>query len=378
MKAIRAGVALLLVAAISLGIWLYVRPKTYDAGETAEIIYTDNDGTYQVLLAIGSDRFQPVYWDDESAQRDYDYRIPTRLYVNHIESGVNAKEVFRNKIESASVEIIQPDDSPCPMVCSEPAPHDAIPEAAMISLLDFRAETGPVDVVWTIRMKNADTLILRQHINIYPIETYNYYAEETPMDTIEDLQALITEIEQTVEQEAIVNIYLPAVTYDGGLVMENRPVILYGNTEGEARTTFTDTIQVTAPAGLIYEFHDIDFVGERDSIGISSSAPRLHLIGCTVSGWRTGLLGYGTSWINTQETTFENNEVGLHFNSTDRTPSTYHYTGTRFIGNGTGVLLESVPSDQALVFDDCLFSRNGTDIDNRCNQAVDITSATFE
>ena len=377
MKALRGCIALLMIAALALGLWLYVRPRTYDAEETAELLYTDSDGTYQVLLGPGSDRFQPIYWMDEPVQRDYDYRIPVRLYVNHTESGVNAKEVFRNKIESAAVEIIQPDDSPHPMICSQPAPHDALPEATMISLLDFWAETGPVDVVWTLHMKNGDTLVLRQHINIYPIETYNYYADETPMDTIEELQALITEIEQTVDQEAIVNIYLPAVTYDGGLVMKNRSVNLYGSIGENGRTTFTGTVQVTSSNSSIYEFYDIDFVGERDSIGISSSS-RLHLTGCTVTGWRTGLLGYGTAWINTQETTFVDNEVGLHFNSANRTPSTYHYTGTRFINNGTGVLLESVPSDQALLFDDCLFSKNGTDIDNRCNQPVDISQATFE
>ena len=76
------------------------------------------------------------------SKRDFDFRTPTRLYVTHGESGANAKEVFLKKIDSAQVEIIQPEDSFCPMTCTPPAPHDAIPDAAMISLLDFRAETG--------------------------------------------------------------------------------------------------------------------------------------------------------------------------------------------------------------------------------------------
>lgn len=127
------------------------------------------------------------------------------------------------------------------------------------------------------------------------------------MDTIEDLQALVTEIEQTVDFNATVNIYLPAVTYEGGMVLSGHAVNLYGSTEGEARTAFTGTTQVTHSQWGISYFYDIDF-----------------------------------------------------------------------IGNGTGVLLERVPSDQTLVFNDCLFSRNGTDIDNRCGQAVDITEAVFE
>lgn len=76
--------------------------------------------------------------------------------------------------------------------------------------------------------------------------------------------------------------------------------------------------------------------------------------------------------------TAENNEAAFHFNSAAGVPSTYHYTGTRFVGNGTGVLLERVPSEQTLIFDGCRFSRNGTDIDNRCNQPLDITEAAFE
>ena len=375
-KAIRAAVTLAVIAAVALGIWLYTRPKTYDAGETAELLYTDSDGTYQLLLNVSGDRFTPLYWIDLPSERDFDFRIPTRLYVTHGESGANAREVFLKKIDSAEVEIVQPGDSPCPMVCTQPAPHDAVPEAAMVSLLDYRAETGPVELVWTLNMKNGDTLVLRQKINIYPIRTYSYSAEDTPMDTIGDLQALITEIEQTVEQTAVINIYLPAVTYAGGLVLSDRAVNLYGSTDGTARTTFTGTTQVTAGQSPIYYFYDIDFIGDGSGVGLSASA-RLHLTGCYVSGWRTGLLCYD-QWVNTMNTTFENNEVGFHFNSSGGVPSNYNYTGTRFVGNGTGVLLERVPTDQALIFNDCLFSRNGTDIDNRCGQPVDITKAVFE
>ena len=212
--------------------------------------------------------------------------------------------------------------------------------------------------------------------NIYPIETYNYYAEETPMDTIEDLQALVSEIDRTVDFGATVNIYLPAVTYEGGLALSGPAVNLYGSTEGEARTTFTGTTQVTSNQGPICYFYDIGFIGDGSGVGISASG-RVHLTGCYVSGWRTGLLVYD-QWSNTRNTTFENNEVGFHFNSGAGVPSNYNYTGTRFVGNGTGVLLEQVPTEQTRIFDDCLFSRNGTDIDNRCNQPLNITSAIFE
>ena len=54
------------------------------------------------------------------------------------------------------------------------------------------------------------------------------------------------------------------------------------------------------------------------------------------------------------------------------------YSGNLFQRNSTAVLLESVPGDQALYFEGTRFSRNGTDIDNRCGHEVSIADAIFE
>lgn len=40
--------------------------------------------------------------------------------------------------------------------------------------------------------------------------------------------------------------------------------------------------------------------------------------------------------------------------------------------------MESVPTDVTMKFADCLFSGNGTDIDNRCGQQLDISQAVFQ
>ncbi|MCI9268458.1 MAG: hypothetical protein HFF40_06315, partial [Lawsonibacter sp.] len=66
------------------------------------------------------------------------------------------------------------------------------------------------------------------------------------------------------------------------------------------------------------------------------------------------------------------------FNSTSDNRNDHMYSGNLFRRNGTAVLLESVPSDQPLYFEGARFSRNGTDIDNRCGQKVDISQAVFE
>ena len=54
------------------------------------------------------------------------------------------------------------------------------------------------------------------------------------------------------------------------------------------------------------------------------------------------------------------------------------FTGNTFRGNTTAVLLEKVSADLLMDFSDCLFERNGTDIDNRCDQPVSISQAVFQ
>ena len=82
--------------------------------------------------------------------------------------------------------------------------------------------------------------------------------------------------------------------------------------------------------------------------------------------------------MNVIDCQFRDNEVGFHFNSTGTSVSHSMYNDNLFRNNGTAVLLENVPTDIALDFRDSVFSGNGTDIDNRCGQALDISRAVFE
>ena len=82
--------------------------------------------------------------------------------------------------------------------------------------------------------------------------------------------------------------------------------------------------------------------------------------------------------MNAKNCTFEDNTVGFHFNSVSDNSNDHMYSDNLFQGNETAILLESVPGDQALYFDGTRFSRNGTDIDNRSGQSIDISQAIFE
>ena len=104
---------------------------------------------------------------------------------------------------------------------------------------------------------------------------------------------------------------------------------------------------------------------------------QLHLTSCTVSGWKTGVLAYGTTWVNAMDCRFEDNQVGFRFNAEGTVVTHTQYANNEFFHNGTAVLLESVPAESPLSFPGSVFEDNDTDIDNRCGREVNISQTTF-
>lgn len=375
-KLLCRAIAVALLAAVALGVWRYTQPKTYEG--VGEVIYTDADGTYQLVLKRGSGRYEPVTQAVETPEEGIDCRSTMRLYINHRDSGADASGVFLQKVDFVTAEFIQDEDGPSPWTCTQPAPNASILEAALVTLNDFTAESGDTEQVWTLHMKNGDTIVLRMPIHLEPIPAYHYYPEDAPMDTIEDLQALVDQVSRTAEEDAVVYLHLPAVTYTGNLAITERPINLYGNTEGAGRTTFTGNVQVTYAGTAMSYFDQVDFAGDGAGVGLSVS-DRVHLTNCTFAGWKTGVLAYGDgTWVTVQNCRFEDNTTGFHFNAATGVKSYNTYTDSTFVNNGTAVLLEQVPGDSTLVFDGSLFQGNGTDIDNRCGQSVDISKAVFQ
>lgn len=367
---------MLAAALAGLLLFLNLRPQSLEG--QGEVFYTDEDGTYQIFLGKMKDSTQPVPEIQQKAELDMDYRFPSCLYVRMADSGANAGQRFLQKTENITTQFIQPDDSPSPMVCSEPAPQGYAPEAAMACSVDFTARSKPAKLVWTLEMKNGDSIRLWQDIAIDPIRTCDYYPEDAPMDTIEDLQALVDKIQQEIGPDDVATIHLPPVTYQGNLVIEYHSINFYGSEENGQRTTFEGTIRMDVDSDeYISYIQDIDFRGSGDGIAISTAA-RAWVENCSFTNWKTGVLGYGNAWVNVISCQFENNQVGFHFNSTGQSASHSMYNDNLFANNGTAVILENVPTELALNFENSRFVGNGADIDNQCNQALDITRAIFE
>ncbi len=78
------------------------------------------------------------------------------------------------------------------------------------------------------------------------------------------------------------------------------------------------------------------------------------------------------------ECRFEGNEVAIHYNTNRTNFFNSVAPDNQFLRNGTGILIEGEPTEDALNLPGCRFEGNGTDIDNRSGQPLDISQATFQ
>ena len=372
LKKLLGLLVLAVLAAVGTVLWLALGPKVYEG--YGEVLY----GDYQLLLTKSVDRYVTVPEMTIPGEPDGQYRVPSRLFVNDAATGQDASEAFLAEVEEVSAAFTGQEDSPSPFVCTQPAYHEGAPECPLLSLIDFTGESGTAELVWTFSMKNGDAIFLRQTYEVTPIPVYDYHPEDHPMDTAEELQALIDSISGQVEDTAVVNLHLPPVTYAGGVTIQDRSVNLYGSTDPDGnRTTFTGTVHILASYAEISYLYDIDFAGSGGGTGLAGSAP-FRATNCTFTGWDTAVLAYGTSWANVIGCTFRNNGIGFHFDSDGEYANHSMYNDNLFEGNGIAVQLDNVPTDVALNFMGSVFRDNGQDIVNPCQQPLDTSQAIFE
>ena len=372
----RALLAMVVLAATAAACFALSRPKIYDA--RGEVHYTLDGSDYQLVLAQPENPYEPTGTVYHDAAVDEPYRFPVLLYIHHADSGADAGQLFLRQVARVEAFFV-PVEGLGEVSCTAPAPDNYAPDAALVSYVDCISRGNfTTQMVWVLTLENGDVIRLRQDLSVTAIRTYDYYPEDAPMDTLADLQALVDEIAESTEPEAVVNIHLPPVTYAGSLVMEQRPVNLLGSSDGLRRTTFTETLRVASRGSWITYLQDLDFIGSgQEQVGVSASA-RLWVEGCTFQGWKTGMLGYGDAWVNAIACTFRDNLVGFHFNSEGSSANHTMYNDNLFSQNGTAVLLENVPTNLTLNFYHSVFSGNDTDIDNRCGQPLDISQAVFQ
>lgn len=379
-KVLLGLLALAVLAALGGGMYWAARPyvpQEYDGA--GEVYYTLDDTAYQILVAWPNDRCAPAPDIYQNGRAEETTRWPSRLYVNYKDTGADGWDAFSQQVDAVRVEVEQDENGASDLVAEEPTVRDDYsPDAAMVSTLDFAGDCGEPQVVWILEMKNGDVIRVRQTMHVTLINSYVYDYHDYPMETMEELQALVEQIGEETDRLDEVLIYLPPVTYEGKLELTGRSFEFHGCTDGTGRTVFTDTVQVaTKDSYWLNFFYDIDFVGSGTGVGLSF-AESGRATRCTFTGWKTAVLGYGYAWVNVIECQVTDNQTGFHFNSIGQSANHTLYTDNVFARNGTAVLLENVPTDLMMDFSGSVFTDNGTDIDNRCAQPVDLSQATFD
>ena len=369
-------VLVLLLAGGGAAWYVLSRPQVYDA--VGELYYTDQEGSYHLFLTATGKKSIPMPEVELVAAVGEAYRGPVLLYINHAETEEDAGEEFLAKVERVTAEFPTREGGGGNFACTAPAPHSAFPDVPLISLMDYSVESDcTAQIVWTFAMENGDTIRLRQEISVAAARTYDYYPADAPMGTSEELQALVDRLSESLGPDDILNLHLPAVTYQGELIVRSHPVNLYGSAEGDQRTTFAGPIRYEAGAdSQISYIQEIIFQGDGSGTALSADA-RVWVENCAFTGWDTGVLCGGESWGNVIGCTFEGNGVGFRFDSVGDSAAHSLYNDNVFRNNGTAVLLEEVPTDITLDFRGSRFAGNGTDIENLCRQPLDLTQAVF-
>lgn len=375
-KVLIGFIIFLVLAAVWLISSFLYRPKTYEGG--SEIIYTDSDGTYHVLLSFSATdgvikTAQPEV-SSELAQ-GMESAFPSQLYVYKEGTDELVWSEFLEKMDSCTVET-SPFDGAARMTCSQPVHNESFPYAALASDIVYTADCGTNEILWTLKMKNGDAIRLQQSIHVTRRDAVSYFPEETPMDTTEDLQKLLAVIEEEIDSDTVVYLYLPPVTYEGEISLGNHTFCIYGGSDGSNQTTFTGTLTMEALSYHLTEIFGVCFDGNGKT-GINAySCVILH--DCLIRGWDIGAVAQNGAWVGATNCIFEDNAVGLEFNTSHSSSSAPSYPDNTFTGNGTGILINNLPGTEVLNFGGCTFSRNKTDIQNTAEHPIDISGAVFE
>ena len=230
------------------------------------------------------------------------------------------------------------------------------------------------EIVWTLRMKNGDVLTLTQTIELLPQEVRTYSTADTPLDTAEQLQALLDDIAGACDADTSVTVYLPEVTYDAPITV-GCAVELVGS-----GTTFTAPITVaplknTDLTRAFVRFRQINFTGDGSGTGITAAAPT-YLEESRVTGWAVGGEAVTGGWLYLRGSHVADCGVGIRYNSAYSSSYTYFADKMTFVQNGTALELLCMPPDGYIELQGCRFHGNGTDVRNPGGYRVEQTGST--
>ena len=230
------------------------------------------------------------------------------------------------------------------------------------------------EIVWTQRMKNGDVLTLTQTIELLPQEVRTYSTADTPLDTAEQLQALLDRLAEEYDADTSITVELPDVTYDAP-VSVGCAVTLKGSGTAFAAPVTVMPLSDTERCHAYVRFSEVSFEGDGSGTGVTARAPT-YLEDCRVTGWDVGGEAVTGGWLYLRGSHVADCGVGIRYNSAYSNSYTYFADKMTFVQNGTALELLCLPPNSYAALDDCRFRGNGTDVYNPGGYRIEVNNGT--
>ena len=230
------------------------------------------------------------------------------------------------------------------------------------------------EVVWTLRMKSGDVLTLTQTIELLPQEVRTYSTADTPLDTAEQLQALLDRLAEEYDADTSITVELPDVTYDAP-VSVGCAVTLKGSGTAFAAPVTVTPLSDTERCHAYVRFSEVSFEGDGSGTGVTARAPT-YLENCRVTGWDVGALAVNGGWVYLHGGYIGGNGVGARYDSAYSNSYTYTIRRIDFLNNTTALELLCLPPNSYAALDDCRFRGNGTDVYNPGGYRIEVNNGT--
>lgn len=374
-KTLYVLLSLLLLTGIVLAIlFLPHRPKTFEGG--ASLTYTDKNGTYNLCLSTFPDDIQngrPEEQRSLTLSADGETCLPSLMGIYQNGALVDP-DAFLSKVENFTV-TASPDEAHT-ITFGGIGHMDVFAPSTLSAEVILTGQSGTNDIIWTLFMKNGDTIRLKHTYEIIPLSHLSYTADDVPLNTMEDLRALLKRIDEEVPAETVVDIYLPPETYTGDLGITTRAVNLYGCSDGSGRTVIEGSLTVSTHFPDNVMLHDLDFVGSGGT-GLTASASAV-INHCSFTGYDIGADVEDGGMIGVEACTFRQNGIGFRYNTNSYYSFKTAFPDSVVEDNGIGVQFLNIPGNTLLDFVGTVFSNNTTDIDNPISYPIETSLATFK
>lgn len=339
--------------------------------------YTGADGReYHVFTAVTPSiegRTAPVGYRSELIPAGGTVDFPATVMVEDAVTQDYAAEDFAALLDSWDVSVTAPEG------VSRVTLREAQVEAENSpALLYRRLRADPTcthnEVVWTLRMKSGDVLHLTMTVEFEEQQALRITPEDAPLDTAQELQALLDRLAEEYNADTSITVELPDVTYDAP-VSVGCAVTLKGSGTTFAAPVTVMPLSDTERCHAYVRFSEVSFEGDGSGTGVTARAPT-YLENCRVTGWAVGGEAVTGGWLYLRGSHVADCGVGIRYNSAYSSSYTYFADKMTFVQNGTALELLCMPPDGYIELQGCRFHGNGTDVRNPGGYRVEVNDGT--